>query len=86
MKNNYKDMVNDYQNRISEDQAISLLKFCKKYGVEPVICAWYEDWEDFCSDWCDYIGYSRTEARAKLHGGVGEFKIFSDGTICRIEM
>ena len=50
----------------------------KKYNIDPEICAWYKDWEDFCSDWCDHIGYSRTEARKLLHGGKGEFMYLPD--------
>ena len=34
-----------------------------RYHIKAEICAWYSDWEDFCSDWCDICGYSRTEAR-----------------------
>lgn len=44
----------------------------KRYGIEPQICAWYRDWDDFCSDW-GAIGYTRTEARRLFHGGIGEF-------------
>lgn len=45
----------------------------KRYGINARICAWYADWEDFCSDWCDQCGYTRTEARKLYHGGKGEF-------------
>lgn len=56
-----------------DDVIISKIeKHAKKYDIEPKICAWYEDWEDFCSDWCS-LGYTRTEARVLLHGGRGEF-------------
>ena len=44
-----------------------------RYHIKAEICAWYSDWEDFCSDWCDICGYSRTEARKLYHGGIGEF-------------
>ena len=36
------------------------------------ICAHYTDMEDFFSDWTA-LGYSRTEARKLMHGGIGEF-------------
>ena len=26
------------------------------YNIKAEICAWYSDWEDFCSDWCDECG------------------------------
>lgn len=50
-------------------------RHAKRYGIKPEICAWYADWEDFCSDWCDGCGYTRTEARKLFHGGLGEFMI-----------
>ena len=34
-----------------------------RYNIRAEICAWYSDWKDFCSDWCDGCGYTRTEAR-----------------------
>ena len=51
-------------------------KHARRYNINPEICAWYSDWEDFCSDWCDNLGYTRTEARKILHGGIGEFMKF----------
>lgn len=49
-------------------------KHAKRYGIKAEICAWYQDWKDFCSDWCSpNIGYTKTEARKLLHGGIGEF-------------
>lgn len=26
-----------------------------RYHIKAEICAWYSDWEDFCSDWCDIL-------------------------------
>lgn len=46
-----------------------------RYHIKAEICAWYSDWEDFCSDWCDICGYSRTEARKLYHGGIGDFLV-----------
>lgn len=46
-----------------------------RYNTSNSICAYYSDWKDFCSDWCDGIGYTRTEARQLLHNGTGEFMI-----------
>jgi len=60
-----------------------IIAHCNRYGIYPEICAYYYDWEDFCSDWCDEIGYTRTEAREKLHGGNGEFMIFKGWGIIR---
>lgn len=50
-----------------------------RYHIKAEICAWYSDWEDFCSDWCDICGYSRTEARRLYHGGIGEFMRLPEG-------
>lgn len=49
------------------------------YHIKAEICAWYSDWEDFCSYWCDICGYSRTEARKLYHGGIGEFMKLPEG-------
>lgn len=79
--------ISDYQTRLTEEQKKSLIKHCNRYEIKPIICAWYDDWEDFCSDWCsENIGYTRTQARELLHGGKGEFVIFSGGEIVRLEM
>ena len=53
-------------------------KHSKRYHIEGNICAWYANWIDFCSDWCDQLGYTKTEARGILHGGIGEFMILPD--------
>ena len=58
-------------------QYIKLTDTIKQKKAE--ICAWYSDWEDFCSDWCDICGYSRTEARKLYHGGIGEFMKLPEG-------
>lgn len=76
--------IKDYKNRLTEEQKELLIKHCNSYNIYPNICAWYDNWEDFCSDWCDGVGYTRTEARRILHGGKGEFKIFKNGEIVRL--
>ena len=64
--------LGQYINITSEiEQKIN--KHAKRYEINPTICAWYKDWEDFCSDWCTNIGYTRTQARKMLHNGIGEF-------------
>lgn len=70
--------------KITPALLVKIAKHCKRYGIKNEICAYYKDWEDFCSDWCsDNIGYTRTEARKLLHGGKGEFVIFKTGEIIR---
>ncbi len=75
-KNSIKYLSN-YIN-LTEGIKSKIEKHAKRYGIKEEICAWYEDWEDFCSDWCDEIGYTKTEARKLLHGGVGEFMCLPD--------
>lgn len=60
---------------VSPDLLSRIRKHAKRYDLSGEICAWYADWEDFCEDWCDGCGYSRTKARKLLHGGSreGEF-------------
>ena len=64
---------------ISKDVIRANKRHAKRYGIMPGICAWYLDWEDFCSDWCDQCGYTRTQARKLLHGGIGEFQVLPNG-------
>ena len=73
---------------VSKDVIRAIQRHAKRYGIMPGICAWYLDWEDFCSDWCDQCGYTRTQARKLLHGGIGEFQVLpmeteSSGIHCK---
>ena len=61
-------------------------KHAKRYKIAPNVCAWYCNYEDFCEDWCDNCGYSRTEARKLLHGGRGEFLVLENGNILRFSL
>ena len=58
---------------VTDDIKKKIEKHAARYNIALAICAWYSDWEDFCSDWCDGLGYTRTEARKILYGGRGEF-------------
>jgi len=66
----YIDLTDEIEKKID--------RHAKRYHLEPKICAWYRDWEDFCYDWCTVCGYTRTEARKILHGGKGEFMILPE--------
>lgn len=79
------DMIDDYQNRLSDEQKQKLINHCNKYNIAPIICAWYEDTKDFIDEWVQY-GYTRTSAREKLlmYDNRGEFKTFSTGEIIRL--
>lgn len=66
--------------KVTEEIRQKIEKHAKRYGIKAEICAWYQNWNDFCSDWCsNNIGYTRTEARRLLHGGKGEFMFLPDG-------
>ena len=76
------DYLNQYM-KVNDNVKNRILNHRKRNNIRTEICAYYSDWEDFCSDWCDQIGYNRTEARKLLHGGKGEFLIFDSGEIIR---
>ncbi len=65
--------------QVTDELKVKIIAHANRYKILPKICAWYADWEDFCSDWCDECGYTRTEARKLYHGGVGEFMNLPDG-------
>lgn len=77
--------IDDYKDRLTEEQKKVLIRHCNRYEINPEICAWYDNWEDFCSDWCsDDVGLTRTEARERLNEGTGEFCRFGNGEIVRL--
>ena len=86
MKKFIKEQINDYLNKITDEQARKLIRHCNRYIIEPNICAWYDNMEDFFSDWCDAVGYTRTQARKLYHGGKGEFCTFANGEIIRLAL
>ncbi len=64
--------------QLSDRDKLKIGVHMKHYGLKGVgICAWYEDWDDFCSEWCG-IGYTRKQAKELLHGGKGEFMVLPD--------
>lgn len=74
--------------KLEEKQIKSILRHCNRWGIKPVICAYYDDWQDFCSDWCDNIGLTKTEARELLYGAYrdkSEFLKTNTGLIYRFE-
>lgn len=79
------NMIDDYQNRLTKKQKELLIRHCNKYNIAPIICAWYQDTQDFIDEWIQY-GYSKSEARSKLliSNNMGEFKTFPNGTIIRL--
>lgn len=80
------DYVEKYIGRkLTKEELKKIESHCKRYNTLR-ICAWYADWNDFCSDWCDNIGYSKKEARELLHGGRGEFKTINSIGILRFDI
>ena len=57
---------------LTDQIVLAVGKHAMRYVLHGDICAYYTNLEDFFSDWTS-IGYTRTEARALLHGGKGEF-------------
>jgi len=75
--------IDDYLSRLTEDQKAAVLERANETGVEPVICAWYDNHEDFYSDWCeDPVNYSKDYAD-ELLSDKREFLIFDNGEIVR---
>jgi len=75
----------DWYQPLDEIKIRKILKHCKEHRIEPNVCAYYSDWDDFCSDWCDEVGCTKTEARSRLQDGkrTGEFLEFIDWGIIR---
>ena len=76
-----KESMNYLSRYISFTEVIKqkIERHAKRFGIKAEICACYENWKDFCSDWCsENIGYTKTEARKLLHGGIGEFMFLPD--------
>lgn len=83
LKKESKEYIEEYLKReLTEKELAAIEKHCKRYNLSEV-CAWYLDWEDFCSDWCDEIGYSRSQTRILLHRRNGEYKTIDTVEILR---
>lgn len=90
-KKNYQvNDINDYKNKITEEQAQQLIKHCNKYNITPKICAWYDNMEDFYSDWCNIndLNFTKQQAKERYQEGkeTGEFCKFKNGEIVRLVM
>ena len=79
--------ISDYLDRLTGDQPKKLIDHCNKYNVCPVICAWYDDFDDFFCDWNTHVGLSESEAKRRLEEGKqeGEFCEFNNGEIVRLD-
>lgn len=76
---NYPEMYPE----LSEDKIQKILEHCERYDLEPDVCAYYEDIDDFYSDWCDDLGYTEEEADEMLDSYSGEFIEFDGWGILR---
>ena len=78
--------IDDYKSKLSDTDKTILLEHCNEYNIKPTICAWYDDIEDFYSDWVDEVGYSKKAADELLHNNADsdQFVIFNDGRILRL--
>lgn len=66
-----RDYLSQYL-KLTDELLLAIGKHAMRYVLKSDICAYYTDLEDFMLDWTG-IGYTRTEARVLLHGGMGEF-------------
>lgn len=75
-----KDSINYLERyvKVTDDIKKRIERHAKRYEINAEICAWYKDWNDFCSEWCDELGFTKTEVRKLLHGGIGEFMYLPD--------
>jgi hypothetical protein len=76
--------IDDYQSKLSDKDKITLIEHCNTNDIQPNICAWYDDMNDFYSDWVDEVGYSKENADKLLHNESDQFLIFQDGRILRL--
>ena len=64
--------------QVDEEITVRIIDHCIFHKLNPEICAYYEDLEDFYSDWTT-IGYEREEALAML---VNSFR--TNGEFCKL--
>lgn len=79
--------IDDYQNKLTDEQKTVLIKHCNKYQIEPNICAWYDDDDDdFHDDWMENANYSLDEADDLFNDNPDEFLQFDDMQIIRLAL
>lgn len=82
--------IDDYANRLNSKQSEDLLIHCDKYDIAPDICAWYDDMDDFYTDWIydNNICADEEEADKRFKTGCeeGEFLLLDDGQIVRLSL
>jgi len=76
------DQIDDYQNRLNEEQKETVITHCNEFQIEPVICAWYDDMDDFYEAW-EEVGYSTEDADTLFDSSKDEFLEFDNDTIVR---
>lgn len=82
--------IDDYMNRLTDKQKEKVIEHCNKYDIYPDICAWYDDMDDFYTDWIydNKIFKTKDEADDRYEYGIdiGEFLKFEDGQIVRFSI
>ena len=82
--------IDDYQNKLTNKQKERVINHCNRYDIFPNICAWYDDLDDFYTDWIYDNKIFKTEDKAneRYEYGVeiGEFLNFKDGQIIRFSI
>lgn len=76
--------IKDYKNKITEEQVKELLTHCNEHDVTPVICAWYEHFDDLIDDYQLHCDYTADETREMYEQNKMIFCEFSNGEIVKI--
>lgn len=63
---------------VTDDIQEAIEDYAEKHGIEPKICAYYENHEDFLDDW-ESVGYTRGQAEQLLQDSPNEFMNLPDG-------
>ncbi len=75
------DYVSQYM-PVTPDHVLAIVNHCVQYKLNPCICAWYKDKDDFTYDW-KQIGYTEPAIQELLSTEQKEFQTLNNGCILR---
>jgi hypothetical protein len=76
--------INDYRNKITEEQAQKLINHCNRHDISPDICAWYDDIDDLFDDYKEHCDYTKTITREMLRENKDMFCTFKNGELVKL--
>lgn len=76
--------IDDYQDKLSEQQTYELLHHCNEWNIAPIICAWYDDMDDLQDDYSEHCGYSKDTTNDYVNEYPQMFCEFSNGEIVKL--